>query len=175
MAPLPPESTARLFVDYETCGVQHTSMIRFAEGNTYVDAQVEWNDVVEAVDFELFQLTILGCRVANLGSTVTYPVEWVQQATYGAGPGPRPAGAWMLNFIGRSNGGRRVAFELFGCQEENLNEKYRITSAENANVAAALVELTSSEGTAIAIDGEQPHWQSYVNIGTNAYWRNKIR
>lgn len=175
MAALPPNSTARLFVDYETCGVQHTSMLRFDAPDTYVDAMVEWNDVVEAIDFELYLITINAARVSDAGSDVSYPVVWDQQATYGADAGPRDAGANMLNFIGRSIGGRRAAFELFGCKEASLSAKFRITAAANANVAAALVELRAAEGTALAIDGTQPIWQDYVNIGPSAYWRNKIR
>jgi len=175
MAPLPPNSTNRLFVDYETCGVEHTSMIRWDPGNTYVDAQVEWNDVVEAVDALLYQVTITGCRVSLAGTDVSFPVEWVQQATYGGGPGPRPMGANMLNFIGRSEAGHRAAFELFGCINESDGTRFRTLAASNADVAAALVELRAAEGTALAIDGTQPVWKDYVNIGPNAYWRNKIR
>lgn len=175
MAPLPPNSTARLFVDYETCGVNHTSMIRFSSPNTYDDAQVEWNDVVEASDAALYLLTILGARVAVAGSNITFPVTWIQQATYGADVGPRYAGANMLNYIGRSFGGKRAAFEMFGCKVIEVTNLYRIQAADNADIAAGLVELRAGEGTALAIDGTQPIWQDYANVGPSAYWRNKLR
>jgi len=175
MAPLPVENTARLFVDYITCGVNHTSMIRFDAPNTYADAQIEWNDVVEAYDANLYLLTIVGARVSDNGSTVSYAVPWTQQATYGTDDGPPEAGAYMVNFIGRSVGGRRAAFELFGARTEQVDGKYRIFGASNAATAAAIAELEAAEGTALAIDGTQPIWQQYANLGPNAYWRNKIR
>jgi hypothetical protein len=81
----------------------------------------------------------------------------------------------MLNFIGRSFGGRRAALELFGCTAVSSGGIFRLPAADFADVAAAIAELTAAEGTALAIDGTQPIWQNYVNIGASAYWRNKIR
>lgn len=170
-----PNNTARLFVDYTVCGVDHTSMIRFDAPNTYVDAQVEWNDVVEAVDTDLLLITIRGARVQAKDTDFSFPVDWTQQETYGTADGDRAQAADMLNFIGRSSGGTKGGFFLFGCVVKELNEKYRILSSEDPAVAAGLVELRAAEGTALAADGLQMTWQNYVNIGTNAYWRNKIR
>lgn len=175
MAPLPPNTTARLYVDYETCTVQHTSVIRYNTGSTWGDAQIEWNDVVEAIDESFYLINILGARVQDAGTDFTYPVTWIQQPTYGTDAGPKNAGANMCNFIGRSNTGHRGGLFLFGYLASVVGAKYRVPEASNAGVAAALVELRAAEGTMCAVDGAPMVWQNYANIGESAYWRNKIR
>jgi hypothetical protein len=81
----------------------------------------------------------------------------------------------MLNFVGRSLDGRRTAVKLLGCRVESSGDDFRVTTAEGSMVNAAVAALNAMEGTFVTINGFQPVWKNYANIGDNAYWRNHIR
>lgn len=178
MAPLPVESTARLFVDYTTCSEQHTLMCRFGVGSSVGDAIALVDAFLIALDDFVLAATIDAARVADLGSTFTYPVSWTGAATFGAGVGTHYKTANYLDFVGRSIGGRRVRMAVFGAvfhADTVGTGDYRFNATDEARVAAALAVLEASSTEPVAIDGDAAVWQQYANCGVNAYWRNNIR
>jgi hypothetical protein len=64
---------------------------------------------------------------------------------------------------------------VFGANFTTLGDDYRASVGESAFVADAIAELTSDAQMFWTVGGNVPVWNSYANIGTNAYWRNKIR
>lgn len=175
MAPLPSNTTATLFVDYSTGDENHTIQVRFGVGGSISDAMGFLDRFWTALDNTIYTLTVLGARVRDLGSTVTYPVTWTGAPTYGDGVANHGQSAWYIDFIGRSIGGRRVRLTTFGAAavQDATDHDYRLPAA--GNVADALGEIELSSDVPVAIDGDPAGWQQYGNLGVNAYWRNRIR
>lgn len=175
MAPLPFNNTDILFVDYATQGFPHQVQCRYASPNTYVDAMDSVAEWLTALAPEIGQTDILGARYQLEGTNVSVDVTWTGSASYGSGSGSTYQSAMFFDYIGRSPGGRRVRAAMFGAATLQFGENYRASVGENANLDAALDVLLAAEGTWLAIDGTQPIWKQYTNMGVNAYWRNKIR
>lgn len=177
MAPLPSNNTAVLFVDYSSCGEDHTLQVRFSASSSAAAAMAYADDFLTAVAPFLFLTTIRGARTRAQGSNLSFPIAWTGAATYGSGAGEHFNAAWYIDFIGRSPLGRRVRMGMFGTNvvTDAVNDDYRLLESENVNVANTLVALESSPSEGVAIDGGNTVWNRYANIGVNAYWRNRIR
>jgi len=177
MAPLPSNNTGVLFVDYSTCGENHTAQLRFNSPGTYLDCMIILDAMWTAMVAFLYQVDIIGARVRLGNTNVSNPVTWTGDAQYGGDPGPHYATAQYVDFVGRSSGGRRVRVEFFGAQAyfDGGGDDYRFQAADFPFVVTCLNALTSDPGNAIAIDGLEPSWHQYGNGGVNAYWRNRVR
>lgn len=176
MPALPENSTARLWVDYDTCGYGHAVQCRLGAGVLPTDGLTVLADWLTAMSASLYLVTIKSARLALIGSNVSNEVPWPGDDTYGADVGPDAASANMFDFIGRSNDGRRVRVAMFGARfTQTTNGNYRATPGENAALDAARAVLIGTEGEFVTISGLAPTWKQYVNTGENAYWRNHIR
>jgi len=175
MAPLPPESPERWWLDYSTCGESHSLQMRCEDGATATDASTAFDNFLTSIDSQVYELTVDGLRRAANGSNISLPAVWSGEPTYGSGDGPHDHSAAYVDFIGRSIGGRRVRAAVFGGINFSVGADFRVSAGESTVVEDALAALVAAEGFWIAIDGLQPVWHSYFNIGPNAYWRNKIR
>lgn len=175
MAPLPPDSTARLKVHYAVCGYRHTHQVRFKSPNTVDDAISAFNGLIAIIGGSFFSSEIVKLEVAADGSNIFNPVADEALAGWGSGSGTPKDTANMLNFIGRSLDGRKARADLFGCTITSAGGDYRDSGGESSSVNDAVAYLNGQEGCYITINGFQPIWYDYVNLGPNAYWRNKIR
>jgi len=175
MAPLPPDGTGRVKIDYAVCGEVHTCQIRYAEGSSVEEALDDFSTVIAAVGTEFFASEVVNVTAAISGSNVFNPVGATWPIGWGVGAGLHYQTAWYYDFIGRSLDGRRVRFSLFGAIALVEGNDYRITSGESSEVAGAVDALNAMEGTFVSINAFQPIWHPYANTGINAYWRNKIR
>lgn len=176
MAPLPPNNTARLWVDYEVASFDHTALIRVGSVEEVDEAIDLFTEIVEAIGDFLFLSTFIGARFAASGSNVSNPIAGAWPTSWGNSSNPqRKDSAAYVGFVGRSLDGRRSGFELFGSSTVSLGGDYRATTAENAGVNTAVSLLNGAEGTFLSINQFQPIWKPYVNLGINAYWRNHIR
>lgn len=175
MTPLPSNNTAVLFVDYATSGEQHTMQLRYGESSTAVDAMTVLNDFLTALEPSFTTIEINGARNRAEGSTITLPLAWTGDPSFGGPPGVHSQSAWYLDFIGRSIAGKRVRLTVFGCKQmEDAGENdYRVPAS--GNVLDAIEVLRAASDVLVAIDGEEIIWYDYANIGVNAYWRNHIR
>jgi len=174
MAPLPPESTARYFVDYSVGGVEHTFQVRF-DGVTSPSAFGDTlNALLNTIDTQLYQITINQVRFAADGSNVSNPVvSGIEGNTYGTGAPADNERADFLNFVGRTTGGRRVTMAIYGLNA--VDDGFRSNAAEDPDVEAAVDILNGEEGLFLGIDGLNPVWKPYVNNAASGYWQRKLR
>jgi len=177
MAPLDPTNTARVFLDYETCGENHTAMLRYSALGSVSDCFDIWQTMLGSMNTFLHQITITGARNAVVGSNITNPVTWTGDATYGGDPGPHYASAQYIDFIGRDVQGRRVRSAFFGAAFlfDGTQDDFRFQAADFAFVVTCVTALEGDPGNAVTINGLAATWHLYGNGGVNAYWRNQIR
>lgn len=175
MAPLSPDSTKRWFLDYTTCSTDHTLEMRSVDSVTDIEASAAFDVFLTAIESQIYEMTVTGMRFADVGSNITLPATFSGALTYGSDDGPKDHGAVYVNFIGRSTGGRRVRAGVFGGRNFSLAGDYRVSDADSTVVGDGVSALTGNPDVWEAIDGRTVIWHRYFNIGTNAYWRNKIR
>jgi hypothetical protein len=177
VAPLPQNNTGRVFLDYNTCGEDHTMAVRFQSASTPGAALTVIDQLLTALDAGLTLLTVTGCRVQNAGDNFSLPLTWTGASTYGGSPGPHYKTAAYLDFVGRGLTGRKVRIAVFGPGDfvDTANEDFRFTAADSAVISDALDVLFASGGVVCDIDDQEVLWQLYANTGFNAYWRNRIR
>lgn len=176
MAPLPPNGTERLFLDYSVAGYEHTVCNRFdiAESDAS-DAAGALQAFVEAITPVVYLSTFVRLRLQLRGTDITLPFSYAFPATWGSGSAAGNESAQYWDFIGRGPTGRRVRVSHFGATSVSSGDLYRVAASGVAGLAAALAVLTASDGCFLDIDNQEPTWYPYVNMGVNAYWRNKIR
>ncbi len=175
LAPISPDNTQRFWVDYTVCGYQHTIQMRAGSTVEASDASAQMAALFAVFDSSLYECAIDGFRSAAPGTSISVPETWTGDASYGSGAGSPHKTAWYYGLIGRGPTGRKVRVYLFGAILEDYGGDYRISSAENALVGDAITALTSDGDMWLDVDYQVPVWHTYINVGPNAYWRNKIR
>lgn len=175
MAPLPPSNTKRFELAYETCGFAHTLQMRTVTDMLPSEASTALDGFLTAIASQIYQLTVVQFSVIDKEDTISFPVTWSGDPSYGTGEGPADHTAAYVDFVGRSAGGRRCRVAVFGGKNYSVGADFRVTSSDSTVVADALAALVGAEGAFLAIDESQVLWHAYFNIGANAYWRNKIR
>ena len=174
MAPLPHNNTAIFYVDYTVDAIQHTFEVRFDGAESPASFGSTLNAFLNTIAPVLYQLSIDVIRFQAEGSNVSAPVvTGIEGNTYGTAAPIGWVRANFIRFVGRSSGGRRVSFDLYVPDVTDTN--FRITAAENSDVADAIDILNGEESMFLAIDGLAPTWYAYVNIKQNSYWARKLR
>lgn len=185
MAPLPPENTARLFIDYEVANVPHSFQVRFDATVRSVFAVA--NDVYSILNFAASGLStsfiVTGARVAAANSAISLPYSLEGTDLFGfsgdnTGTLPESEYPRELVWVGRSpTSGRRVRFSLYG-YVGNTPGNYRFGPGEvvfsSLPVISAL-NAASTAGSFIAIDGTAATWYGYVNVNYNSHWESEAR
>jgi hypothetical protein len=175
MAPINPNNTQRFYVDYTVAGYQHTLQMRAGSTVEASDASATLAALFAAFDSAIYVATIDGFRSAAPGTNITVPEVWLGDAAYGVGAGVPANSAQYYDMVGRGATGHRVRVAIFGAILVTDGGDYRMSSSEDALVANALAVLTSDGDMFLDVDYEVPTWKPYINLGVNAYWRNKIR
>jgi hypothetical protein len=175
MAPLPAHSTARVKFKYTTCTRNHVLQVRYKAPNTIDDVATFFNALITEVGPLLYASTLIEVTAAAVLSDVFNPVIADWPIGWGSADGEPAETANMLDFVGRGVDGKKVRMCFFGCKSVRFAGKSRMPAASQANVNGAVTLLNSEEGTALNINGFQPVWNQYANIGENAYWRNHTR
>jgi hypothetical protein len=134
----------------------------------------QMNNVLVALEGQLFALTINQVRWAALGNVFSFPVTTgIEGLTYGGTEQEPDNIPRFLDFVGRTQGGRRARMAIFGFK--GALSLYRVTVAEVAAIGTALGNLQGGANSWLGIDGLKPVWHPYVNVGFNAYWQRKVR
>lgn len=175
MAPLPGNLTDRLFVDYIVAQHQHTQVVRYSSPNTYQDAYDAFLSIAVALDDQLYASTLVGARVAVVGSNISLPVSVTGATTWGTGAAGDKATAQFYDFIGRGGDGRRVRATFFGAVTVDFEGLFRLQADDAVAFADALTAVDEAEGAYLTVSGGEAVWKAYINCGVNAYWRNQIR
>jgi len=176
MAPLPESNTARWFLDY-TDGVNaHSMMFRTVSPASMATLKSQVDNFLTELDTVLYLITIIGMRVALVGSNVTNATPWTGAATYGTGAMPVANAPRELRFIGRSADGRRNSISVYGF-DGATPDTYQITSASNPVIEAAILTLSNAAalGIGATISGQAPIWKAYASFNFNSYWEAEAR
>lgn len=172
MAPLPPNGTPRFKVEYTVNSQGHTLELRSGSSPSAVGTFVD--DLLTALGTKIYQITIGVVSFAPSGSNIFNPVtSGIEGNTYGSGAGALRDVPKYFDFVGRSTGGRRVRFAVFGAGIDGSD--YRVYGSEDTNIADALLVVDGFKTNLQAIDGLQPVWKPYVNMGFNSYWQRAVR
>lgn len=182
MAPLPPESTPRYFVDYTANGRPHTMQFRYASPvdgpppETPFIARVA-TVLADLAEFLPSDFNVLGARYAVQGSNVTLPTAAPASPTGLQTPRPAEAPAF-IGIPGRTATGRRYRFYVLGVGVSPAavgagTANYRLTAAESSDIAAVIANLAGAPF--VGIDGEPISYKSYANLGYNGYWQRAVR
>lgn len=185
MAPLNPDSTDRLYVQYTSVNIQHELLFRFPPNSPPTDAATvarvactEMANVMREDD------NFVAARYGVAGNDFTFPVPWavipgtVANTLVAGDPESR-----FLSFVGRDAlVGRRVRYDLYtGASIIPIPSINRIPEGSNALLDAILSALDSIANPTlddlgiITIGGAPPIFNRYVNSAFAAYWQRKQR
>ena len=175
MAPLPENSTMRIWIKQEGPRGAHETMFRFADGVTVVDAIASIADVLTAGTGLVYDSqTWTSARHSAAGSDISFPVAWTPIPGTNGSAESDVNKPFFLTWVGRSTGGRRVTWTIGGAAYVG-DTNFRIVEGENPGVDAVIDALRVMEPPAVAIDGLDPLIYPYANCGFNAYFQRKQR
>lgn len=185
MAPLPENSTARLFLDYTSRGVGHTMLLRlegtlpspgaYAAGYAAIFAQRMFDDD-----------SFYRARYSEAGTNFSLPIDFTVV------PGVVPSAttnSWaqdpesvFLSLIMRGNEtGRRARVEFFtGVPATPWPADNRYNPGDSSVIDALRENFTDAAETGgelplLTIGGDEVTVYGYVNVASNAYWQRKQR
>lgn len=176
MAPLPPDSTTRVYFDYDDGINQHTLVCRLGILGDPVVAMDAIDAFMESLAPSLSLITVVGARWSVSGSNVTNPLGWSGAATYGSGVMPAENAPRELRFIGRSADGRRNSVSVYG-YDGPTPALYRINAEASVDISNAIVALESgvAGGNWYTISTQIPVWKPYASFNFNSYWERQAR
>lgn len=188
MAPLPPNSTARVFFDYVTgnavTSVEHTVGFRVASSLSDDGKQLAVSTFLNSIGAGTLVIgwRIIRARVQAAGSNFSQPIPLIaglaslvgtfNSSAFGA---DREAIEWTWQ--GRSySTGRRVDISLYGlAQALPVNFRLPVGGSSPAWVGNTVTQLNGAATEILAIDGAEATWYNYVNANYNSYWERRLR
>lgn len=180
MAPVPPNLTSRVFVDYTTGRREHTFQVRFAPGITpaALDAGIrQFLNTLQTVLPTTWR--VLRTRAQFAGTSISIPIALPLTSAF---VGTQAGGIAAVNeprevtFVGRTDDqGRRAELSLYGLNITTPDD-YRIEEGADGPITAAIGALRAG-GTNlfIGIDSERVNWYGYANVNFNSYWETRAR
>jgi len=190
MAPLNPNNTARVWLQYTSGGgdtaQNHEMLIRFnsASGTTSTQAlQVIGLALVALGPENLFSgWAATGARTAAAGSDVSLPLALPGPLTTLVGTGASGVlpvdQARETRFVGRSpTSGKRVSLSLYGVNLPLfVSGDFRVLRTSENWVGDFLDALEDTVAQApVVIDNVVPNWYPYANYQYNSYWESELR
>jgi len=188
MAPLPVDTTARLFVDYVTgtaFPVEHTLQVRYDGGDRTANAaQTRVAAFLNAIGATVLTTgwRVLRVRTALAGETFTIaqtPIAGLSSFLGSNTTGQiRLQSASEYTWQGHSaTGPRRVDISLYGIIEGQspTNGRWLSGGSSPSWVAASVNALAAASSPLVCIDGTAIVWYAYVNYNRNSYWERRIR
>jgi hypothetical protein len=172
---LPPENTERWWAVYTVNNHQHHLMIRTNDGQTGSFMSSVYVALFSRLDAVLYALHIENLERAVKNSNVRNIVPFAGDADYGLGSGDAlDAVARTISFVGRGVAGHKSRFFVYGYRND-ANGDFRTNTAESAQIADVITLINGATGTFLAIDGTQPVWHAYANIGYSDHWIKTLR
>lgn len=176
MAPLPPESTARAYLDYSDGINAHTMVCRLGPTATLVNVNAAFDDLLTALTSILYVVTIIGLRVSSDNSNVTNPTPWTGPATYGTGAIAGANAPRELRFLGRSADGRRGSVSVYG-YSGTTPDIYRLLASGVTPVSDAIdvLDAAYAQDLFLSISTQRLIWKPYASFNFNSYWETEQR
>ncbi len=181
-----PNYTGRVLLSYSTAGRTHTTVHRFARGGDVTAAAALASKLVaflNAIKTKRYNdWTVLNWAFCLSDSDVFLPLTGVAAPDAGSGGTPdagvKANGSRAVSWIGRSSGGQKHKFFLYGYAvgvESGDGVDFKVTSAEDSVVAAGYTALSELAPAHRASDNLNVSWYNYVNVKHNDYWVKRIR
>ncbi len=181
LAPLPPNSTNRLFVKYTTGRKTHTLVSRYSDGITALTAAdnvLQFLTDVQPVLPPTWAVTEVSYQDA--GSIVGFPLAGSNLDGFTGGGGsalPLQSEPLQWNWMGRGGvTGRQVRVGLFGIND-TPPQVYRFAGGGRpAWAIAATNSIIATSGISfLTIGGDFADWKDYINVQYNSYWETEAR
>jgi len=184
MADFAPNFTARYRVHYSQGGKSHSMLWRLV--NTETDptslaAKVSLF-LADLQDYLYTDWTVVSADFAPADSDVFLPAVAPDQPTAGFSLSSfHPTDvAVSVGFVGRSDAGGKARMFLYGTflaqtVRADVGDDFRITSAEDATISAAITRLNETSPALVANDNHVAVWYSYVNLKYNDRWLRRLR
>lgn len=190
MAPLPPESTGRVWIDYRTGGgvtsQEHTVMMRYSVplGGDFTGALITLGLYLTAPGagsyFDGWQA--VSARYAEPSQTFSLPAPLPAGLVGFVGSGQPTASradqARETTIVGRDPQlARRVRYSVFGLINSLFTDQdFRIARVEG-NIVDDWLDLIDESGPAywVSIAGVVATFNSYANWQYNSYWERELR
>lgn len=175
MAALEPNNTNRLWLRYSDGVNEHELLVRFDDTTDKADlVMVELHNMFTALEPAIFALSIAGVRVSAEGGLLSFPMPWSGDPSYGTGAMPAKEAPRQACFLGRSSGGRRVRFFIFGA-DMTTPDLYRFNATGGWADALDVIVAAQTNGMFLAIDGLAPTMYNYIDVNYNSYWEQERR
>jgi hypothetical protein len=190
MAPVPPNGTDRVFMDYTSYDIPHTLILRLPPVSTPADGEA----VAAAAATILKQRmsvndSFTAARYQQSGTNFSLPIAFTAQQgvvdpSGGSALWQEDPESAFITFIGRGSAtGKRVRWEFFtsvrtttwpGDNRYNPGESGPIDALRTNWTNFVEVGATATQQI-VTIAADIPVCYDYVNIGKNAYWQRKQR
>lgn len=179
MAPVPPNTTARVWLDYTSQGNEHSLLTRWNAQPQGIIPQVEafYQDFLDALNsFRLTDWQVTGMRYSVAGTDFSLPYEAEPVLTPGQASPNAASQAFSLNFMGRgATSGSRVMWSVFGVNF-TIDTDYRLSIAESTPIALAVAVLqVAANNGLVTVSNDAPIIYQYANQRVNAYWQTESR
>jgi len=175
MAPLADNNTGRIKVTYQNAIAEHTFLVRPRVGQSIPDVLEYVDNLLTALTPVISEITITAVDFSAVSTDIFLPVAGASLVdnVYGSSAATLDNNPVKVNFVGRSGGGRRVTFGVFGYK--STTSAYRVTTGEDTDIAATVELLNDVDAPVGAIDGLKPVWKAYADIKANDYWVGQSR
>ena len=180
MADFAPNFTARYRLKYTVLGRNHTMTWRVASDTETVTGVASKMGLFldDMADVLYASFTITGADFAPADSDIFLPVT---APTFAGGGGSEGSAAATdrdiaLSFVGRSTGGNKGRFFLYGTTfglavRTGTVADWKLTSAEYPDsISDAIVRLNETSPALVANDDNPMVWYEYANIKYNDRW-----
>jgi hypothetical protein len=164
-----------MFIEYTSQGQAHVAIARLPTSGDDVLAASMYTTLKNAM-LPLMAPTdrVTGARYSAAGSNISFPMLVTPGTGSGAAQVDDEIQPRFFSFTGRSADGRRVKFTLFTGQADTNGLGYRDTTPSAAQ-QTLLTALGSTQADVRSISGQPVRWNTYVNLGENAYFQRKNR
>lgn len=186
MADFAPNFTFRYRVRYSTLGHEHSMLWRFARGTTaaaLANITALWQSFMnntQASRYVGWSVLSAEYSLEDTSIFLTAPTPLLLPATLAVGANIVSQSTMSLSFIGRSAGGHKAKFFLYGTgyAPEDFTvpaDNFRIQDADDAALAGARGALVGGTPQLVANDNLPIFWYPYFNVKYNDYWVRQVR
>jgi len=149
-------------------------MIRGTDIATVADADALVAAILSAIGNRFAASTITKVEHSTIGDNVRFGIVNERLGDeFGSGSGTPEQYATELTFTGKTLGGRRWRFGIFGWMSDTGD--FRQTASEDAEVAAVVNIWATDDPTHVGIDGLKVFPNAYANIKPNDHWVKESR